>query len=199
MRRPIAGRIAMPNIARSTLQSSSPDRMLSVRRSTPPSLFCEPQRGLAPTSSAVFAVGVEGRGLPEGRANQGPSSVFHVWGTAPSIAAQTTARQPASQPGPLDWVRTDGRVIPAERLALRSACLWIIRDIAGCTSALGTASFYPSLLRSQSFQDTRDRKKWTGQKLGTRLASPAARDAMACRACVQRPGSGAAEWWSAGG
>ena len=37
-------------------------------------------------------------------------------GTAPSIAAQTTA----SQPGPLDWVRTDGRVIPVERLALPS-------------------------------------------------------------------------------
>ena len=122
MVRPIAGRIAMPNnIARSNLQSSSPDRMLSVRRPTPPSSLCEPQRGLAHTvlRSSLYYVGVEGRGLPEGRANQRPSSVFQVWRTAPSIAAQTTA----SQPGPLDWVRTDGRVIPAERLALLVSAL----------------------------------------------------------------------------
>ena len=115
MVRPIAGRIAMPN------NIASPDRMLSVRRPTPPSSLCEPQRGLAHTvlRSSLYYVGVEGRGLPEGRANQRPSSVFQVWRTAPSIAAQTTA----SQPGPLDWVRTDGRVIPAERLALLVSAL----------------------------------------------------------------------------
>ncbi len=152
-----------------------------------PPFSASPKRGLAHTSPAVFVVGVEGRGLPEGRANQGPSSVFHVWGNR-TFDRSPDDSQPARSPR-LGSNRRSGHPSGAFSVTVSGSSVTSL----AAPSTLGTASFYPSLLRSQSFQDTRDRKKWTDQKLGTRLAAPAARcDGL-------RPGSGAAEWWSAGG